>query len=87
MNKNRLVKCAGALSLLAVSLPGYADFAADVGVSTQISDNARKSSSNKISERQDEYSIGVSGEYENRLIDLEADYTASEHRFEKKLSV
>lgn len=83
MNKNRLVKCAGALSLLAASLPGYGDFTADVAVSTQISDNARKSSGNKISERQDEYSIGVSGDYENRLLDLKADYEASEHRFEK----
>lgn len=83
MNKNRLVKCAGALSLLAASLPGYADFKADVAVSTQISDNARKNSGNKISERQDEYSIGVSGDYENRLLDLKADYEASEHRFEK----
>lgn len=83
MNKNRLVKCAGALSLLAVSLSGHADFVADVGVSTQLSDNARKSSGDKVSERQDEYSIGVRGDYENRLIDLEADYTASEHRFEK----
>lgn len=83
MNKNRLVKCAGALSLLAASLPGYGDFTADVAVSTQISDNARKSSGDKISERQDEYSIGVSGDYENRLLDLKADYEASEHRFEK----
>jgi len=54
-----------------------------VAVSTQISDNARNSSGDKISERQDEYSIGVSGDYENRLLDLKADYEASEHRFEK----
>src|SRR5690606_9203050 len=50
---------------------------------SQFSDNAERTPDGGLSEWQDKYALGVYGDYENSLVTLEADYTASMHRYEK----
>lgn len=68
------------------ALPVYAEnFGANISLSSQVSDNPNKTADdqNNVNERQDEYALGVFGNYENSVITLEANYVASENRFEK----
>jgi len=68
--------------LLLVSCPVFAnEFTGAVSVLTGQSDNALKATDEKIDERQDEYRVNIGGNYANEVIELEAEYSASDYRF------
>jgi hypothetical protein len=56
-------------------------FDAGVAVSSQYTDNARKTRDNKLGERQDRLRFWLSGEYENNLLEMDANYRANRYRF------
>ncbi|WP_024461921.1 hypothetical protein [Marinimicrobium sp. LS-A18] len=56
---------------------------ASIRIDSAHSDNARKASENPVSERQDEASLQIGGEYENSILQLTGGYQASERRFDK----
>lgn len=59
------------------------DWQASVGVLTDYSNNAFKSSDEEISERQDEARLAVGADYENNLVEFSSNYQARERRFDK----
>lgn len=83
MKRTLFFRCFTSLCIPALTLPAMAAVEIDLGVTSRYSDNARRTYSDKISERQDEYSAGILADYENTLLDFETDYRASENRFDK----
>lgn len=86
MNKFKRTKLASKLlgaGLFLVPAGSIADnmFDARVSANSEFSDNANRTEQDQISERRDEYRLSVGTEYTNTLIEFQADYTASEHRF------
>ncbi len=56
-------------------------FDARISASSEFTDNANRTEQNQLSERQDEYQLSLGTEYTNTLLEFQADYRASEHRF------
>ena len=84
MKRTLFFRCITPLCLPALAMPAIAAVEIDLGVTSRYSDNARRTYSDKVSERQDEYSAGILADYENSLLDFETDYRASENRFDKE---
>jgi hypothetical protein len=60
------------------------DFGAEISLVTFHTDNALRTPLQQISERQDEYSLGLTGDYTNQLLVLETEYRLQEYRFAKE---
>lgn len=73
------------VSLLATPVAVLAEneWEASVGLRSEVTDNANKSSTDPLTERQDEANLTVGGSYENSLIEAGANYRLSERRFDK----
>lgn len=56
-------------------------FDARVSATSEFTDNANRTEQDQLSERQDQYELSVGTEYTNTLLEFQADYSASEHRF------
>lgn len=83
MKQTSLFRYVTSLCLPLLTLPATAAIEVDLAATSRFSDNALRTYSDKISERQDEYSLNFSADYENSLIDLDTSYRASENRFDK----
>ncbi|HTF84660.1 MAG TPA: hypothetical protein VL987_08760, partial [Cellvibrio sp.] len=83
MKRTLFFRCFTSLCIPALALPAMATVEIDLGVTSRYSDNARRTYSDKIAERQDEYSASILADYENTLLDFETDYRATENRFDK----
>lgn len=84
MKRTLFFRCFIGLCFPIVTLPALAAVEVELGAISRYSDNALRTSNDKISERQDEYRISILADYENSLIDLDTDYRASENRFDKE---
>lgn len=63
----------------------YADtFFGSVSVASEESNNARKASTDQISERQDQYNLRLGGEVNNSLLDFNAEYLATARNYAKE---
>ena len=71
--------------LLGIISSGVAaqNFGGHISVSSGESDNAFKSSTNFLSERQDTYEAGLIGKYNNQYLSATAEYTGQDKRFAK----
>lgn len=77
-----LVPLASAIATAQTTQQGPA-WTASLGLETEHTDNALRTRNDQISERQDELNLRVGTDYENSWMELEADYNASERRFDK----
>lgn len=59
-------------------------FGGAISANSLMSDNSTKTAQNPIDERQDVYQLNLTANYENWLIDLDADYHLSAQKFAKK---
>ena len=57
------------------------NFGGHIFVSTGESDNAEKTIVDPVSERQDSYELGLSGEYDNSFLSTSIDYSGTDNRF------
>lgn len=60
------------------------DFSGHIAASVGESDNAGKTSTDPISEKQESYEIGLSGDYDNTYLSASVDYTGTDNRFAEK---
>ncbi|WP_286804213.1 MULTISPECIES: hypothetical protein [unclassified Marinimicrobium] len=67
--------------LLPMQAAAEGDWRANIGLRSEYTDNANRSETDKLSERQDDVELGLGGSYANRWVTFEAGYNASEHRF------
>lgn len=68
--------------LMLLSCPLFAnEFGGSASVLTGKSDNALKTNTDKIDERQDEYQLNLKGDYTNSLLRFEAGYGATDFHF------
>ncbi len=70
---------------LAPSTVAWADgeWQSSVSLQSEYTDNANRSATDPLSERQDEVRLSTGGSYENSLLEVSANYQASETYFEK----
>ncbi len=69
--------------LLATTGLADGDIGGFVELSTAYSDNANKNRTNELSERQDELTLGIDGNYEFNIAKLELDYEVSRGNYDK----
>jgi hypothetical protein len=81
MRHQRIKKFSPLLLPLLCSAAYGNEFGGDISAATFYSDNALKAASDEISERHDEYSLGLAGDYSNQLVTFNAEYRAREYRF------
>lgn len=67
--------------LLPLQALAEGDWRASISLHSEHTDNANKTESDKISERQDEAELGLGGSYANRWVTFSANYKARERRF------
>lgn len=73
----------GQFCLPLFAMPVVASIEVELAATSRFTDNALRTYSDPISERQDEYSAALLADYENSLLDFDTDYRASENRFDK----
>lgn len=78
---NSIVLFLWLLVLLVPSVVAGDDLKLSISGTSKFTDNARKVSTNKIDERQDKLSLGVSSIYQNNYTDINFDYTASRYTY------
>lgn len=79
---NRVVAM-GVLVTAAVTVQAEDDWEVRLGLDSEYTDNANKSEEATLSEREDQALIGLSGNYENETLLLDAGYQVRERRFSK----
>ncbi|MGD8175235.1 hypothetical protein [Marinimicrobium sp. ARAG 43.8] len=68
-------------SVIPVAAVAASDWEAGIDVRTAYSDNANRSDSDPLSERQDEVELQLGGQYSNRWLNVSANYRAMERRY------
>lgn len=72
------------LSLLLLAAPVFGNaIETQLSAGSRFSDNARRTNTDTISERQDVYGLNLIGDYSNSLIAFDTSYRATENRFSK----
>lgn len=85
MKQQSIYKWCVPLSLSLLTLPALAnDIEVQVSATSRFTDNARRTETATISERQDIYGLDLVGDYSNSLIAFDADYRATENRFNEE---
>lgn len=84
MKKSR--NCGNKLILIAIIISSVSEaknFGGHISAMVGESDNAGKSSIDPISEQQETYELGLSGDYDNTYLAASVDYTGTDNRFAK----
>src|SRR5690606_33893908 len=80
--KNFLFNSSAGLILAILSRSAFSqNLSGQISASTGISDNAFKSEDGALEERQDTYAASLSGKYNNRLVNANAEYVAQSQQY------
>lgn len=85
MKQRSLYTCCSLLSFFLIGSSVFANtIDLEVSATSRFTDNARRTNIDPISERQDTYGLNLVGDYSNSLLALDANYRATENRFDKE---